>query len=678
MTDAQRAAMLNAKSWGERVLSETISEPRLKATLLFEAIERYKITPAIYARLLGLDAASFAAFLDTKIAPGEVFYMDAASGTLAAPYLAFAKVRRQLKAEKAAFNVVYRGAMNDDFLTALLAVLLTQNGITNILDFQARNFTFSFPAGTPLIPEYVNIGDATGRSGRYLYPIDIDKSDYENPPVYWVDPSLYSESLVDGNPAAFLNSAQTVDSGIVDYYYNKQTGQRLDVFDGYRGRSIYYDETGNGTTIFNVKFTPEGIPVFLAQLAYNESLLQQFVPVLGIIAMAATAGGAAPWLGSSVLGAEVAAAYPAIADGLGKLIISTVATGGDVAGSAQKLASTLAGGYFGDVLGTGLGSEAIGTLAGAAATAALSGDDVLMAVGQSAISLGLKMDFGYDDAVPFDDSGTFVDPDFGSDPVYPDAGQFADLTSLADIGIDPNGFAFSEWMVSSEDILFDQGLSLDALAVDASGNLFFADGQYVEMSPDVYADSFYADDAGNIRSPDNAVILSASDAQSMNDEQIAGAIYQDWQSKQGAVVGSQQAPNGRPDVIPPAASQTKIPTMLDYVAAFDKLLGTAAGIYSKIRAIGNGTYSSLPSVYPGGIPRVQAVGVPVAQADGSTITNNGNGTQTIRRPNGTTDTIRTTYSGVSNAGGFLAGVSTQTLLIGGAVLLGALLISKRR
>ena len=214
--------------------------------------------------------------------------------------------------------------------------------------------------------------------------------------------------------------------------------------------------------------------------------------------------------------------------------------------------------------------------------------------------------------------------------------------------------------------------------MDASGNLFFADGQYVEMSPDVYADSFYADDAGNIRSPDNAVILSASDAQSMNDAQIAGAIYQDWQSKQGAVVGSQQAPNGRPDVIPPPASQTKIPTMLDYVAAFDKLLGTAAGIYSKIRAIGNGAYSSLPNVYPGGIPRVQAVGVPVAQPDGSTITNNGNGTQTIRRPNGATDTIRTTYSGVSNAGGFLAGVSTQTLLIGGAVLLGALLISKRR
>ena len=678
MTDAQRAAILNAKSWGERVLSETISEPRLKATLLFEAVERYKITPAIYARLLGLDAASFAAFLDTKIAPGEVFEMETEGGIVSAPYLPFAKVRRQLFAEKTAFNVTYRGAMGDVWLTHLLAILLVQNGITDILDFQARNFTFTFPAGTMLAPEYRNLGDATEKTGRYLYPIDIDKSDWEKPPVYLVDPSLYSDRMVEGNWGAFLNSTQTVDSGIVDYYYNKRTGQRLDFFSEQRGDVIAIDSTGDGWSYFRVKFTPEKIPVFLAQHVQHEKWFTAWIPVLGILAMAASAGGAAPWLGSSVLGAEVAAAYPAIADGLGKLIISTVATGGDVAGSAQKLASTLAGGYFGDVLGTGLGSEAIGTLAGAAIEAALRGDNVLMAVGQSAVSLGLKMDFGFDDAIPFDDSGTFVDPDFGSDPVYPDAGSFTDLTSLADIGIDPNGFAFSEWMVSSEEILFDQGLSLDSLAVDTSGNLFFADGQYVEMSPDVYADSFYADDAGNIRSPDNAVILSASDAQSMNDAQIAGAIYQDWQSKQGAVIGSQQAPNGRPDVIPPAASQTKIPTMLDYVAAFDKLLGTAAGIYSKIRAIGNGTYSSLPSVYPGGIPRVQAVGVPVAQPDGSTITNNGNGTQTIRRPNGTTDTIRTTYSGVSNAGGFLAGVSTQTLLIGGAVLLGALLISKRR
>ena len=677
MTDAQRAAILNAKSWGERVLSETISEPRLKASLLFEAVERYKITPAVYARILGLDAASFAAFLDTKIAPGEVFEMETEGGIVSAPYLQFAKVRRQLFAEKAAFNVTYRGAMGDVWLTHLLAILLVQNGISDITDFQARNFTFDFPAGTMLAPEYRNLGDATERTGRYLYPIDIDKSDWENPPVYLVDPSLYSDAMVEGNWGAFLNSPQTVDSGIVDYYYNKRTGQRLDYFSDQRGDVIAIDSTGDGWSYFRVKFTPEIIPVFLAQHVQHEKWFTAWIPVLGILAMAATAGGAAPWLGSSVLGAEVAAAYPAIADGLGKLIISTIATGGDVAGSAAKLASTLAGGYFGDVLGTGLGSEAIGTLAGAAATAALSGGNVALAVGQSALSLGLKMDFGYDDAVPFDDSGAFVDPDLG-DAGAIDPGTFVDLTSLADIGIDPNGFAFSEWMVSSEEILFDQGLSLDSLAVDTSGNLFFADGQYVEMAPDVYADSYYADDDGNIRSPDNAVILAASDAQSMNDQQIAGAMYQDWQSKQGAVVGSQQAPNGRPDVIPPPASQTKIPTMLDYVAAFDKLLGTAAGIYSKIRAIGNGTYSSLPSVYPGGIPRVQAVGVPVAQADGSTITNNGNGTQTIRRANGSTDTIRTTYSGVSNAGGFLAGVSTQTLLIGGAVLLGALLISKRR
>ena len=563
----------------------------------------------------------------------------------------------------------------------MLAVLLVQNGITDILDFGVKNFTFDFPVGTPLRPEYRNLGDAMERTGRYLYPVDIDQSDYENPRTFEVDPAFYSESMIDGNWGAFLTVAQSVDSGVVDYYFNKRTGQRIDAFSDMRGDVIAIDPTGEGSSYFRVKFTKDGTPVFLSILVSHEKWFMAWVPVLSILAMAATAGGAAGWLGGAVLGAETAAAYPLIAETIGKVMISTIATGGDVAGSVTKLASTLAGGYFGDVIGTGLDSQVIGTLAESAITAAISGEDISLAVGQSLFQLGLKMDFEFEDfGTPTvgGDFGTSFDDmsgiDFGTVP----GTSFDDLTALADIGVDASTFEFSDWMLSNEDVLIDQGLSLDSLAVDTSGNLYFADGQYVELSPPVYADSFYADIDGNVRSPDNQIILTASDAQSMNDAQIAGAIYQDWQSKQGTVAGSLAAPPDRPDIIPPPASQTKVPTMLDYAATFERLLNTGVSIYQKIRAISSGVYSPLPSAYPGGVPRVQAVGVPVAQADGSTITNNGNGTQTIRRPDGTTDTIRTYYSGQTNAGGILAGVSTQTLLIGGAVLLGALLIAKRK
>ena len=61
------------------------------------------------------------------------------------------------------------------------------------------------------------------------------------------------------------------------------------------------------------------------------------------------------------------------------------------------------------------------------------------------------------------------------------------------------------------------------------------------------------------------------------------------------------------------------------------------------------------------------------------VTNNGNGTQTIRNPDGTTNTVSSSYSGASGAGAsLLPGVSNQALLIGGAVLLGALLLARRR
>lgn len=668
LTAPAAAALANLKSWAERILAEPATDSRLKATLLAESLDRYGIASATLARVLGADPAGLATFLATRIAPGETFYMDAEGGTLAAPYLAFAKVRRQLEAEKSAFQLVYRGAMDDNWLTARLAVMLAQNGIADILDFAVRNVIVTVPAGAQLLREYRNLGDATEWTGQYLYPINVDQTDYEHPRSFVVPRDLVSEGMIEGNWAGFLRSEQVIDTGVVDYYFNKSTNQRLDYFSDQRGDVIAIEPTGDGTTLFRVKFTAENIPVFFSQKAYNESILEQFIPVLGILAMAATAGGASGWIGGSILGAETAAAFPVVADALGRMVIATVATGGDVAGAATKFASTLAGGYFGDVIGTGLDSAAIGAVSQAVIESAINGGDVRMAALQSLATLGIaKMDDWMDD-FPIDagviDAGTI---DIGT--------SFDDMIGLADLGIDPDTFVFSDWMTGNEEFLFDQGISLDSLAVDTSGNLFLADGQFVELAPDVYGASYYVDSDGNIRAPNNALVIDASDASQMSEQDLATAIYSDWNSNQETLTNSMEAAPGRPDSIPPPADRTKVPGIVDYAKAFETVLGVAVRAYTQIRAVSNGTYRPPTTAYPNGIPRVQAVGVPVVQADGSTITNNGNGTQTIRRADGSTDVVRTAYTGAS--GSLFGGISNQTLMIGGAVLLGALILSKR-
>jgi hypothetical protein len=69
--------------------------------------------------------------------------------------------------------------------------------------------------------------------------------------------------------------------------------------------------------------------------------------------------------------------------------------------------------------------------------------------------------------------------------------------------------------------------------------------------------------------------------------------------------------------------------------------------------------------------------VPIRQSDGSVITNNGNGTQTIRLPNGQTTTTSTNYNKSGIFGGTFGGIPTSTLLIGGGVLLAALLLTRK-
>jgi hypothetical protein len=92
-----------------------------------------------------------------------------------------------------------------------------------------------------------------------------------------------------------------------------------------------------------------------------------------------------------------------------------------------------------------------------------------------------------------------------------------------------------------------------------------------------------------------------------------------------------------------------------------------------------GRYTPPYQTNPNGTAYSQVPGVPVRRADGSTVTNNGNGTQTIIDASGQVRTVSSSVSPNSFSGGqLIAGVSNQTLLIAGAGLLAVVLLARRK
>lgn len=255
-----------------------------------------------------------------------------------------------------------------------------------------------------------------------------------------------------------------------------------------------------------------------------------------------------------------------------------------------------------------------------------------------------------------------------------------DWTTLDELGIDPGTVDTSEILADITDELIALDIDPSILYPDEYGSLFLASGEFVEMSDVVFADSIYMDDEGNIRAPDNSIMIPSDEALNATVDQLSAEIARQMDAGAGTVETSQPAPPSRPAAIPPAASQTKWPTIADTT----KLLDAVGKLSAQLRATGNaiktGTYRPpAGSTSQVGTPRNTPVGVPVTLPDGRVVTNNGNGTQTIRNPDGTTSTVSSSYSGASGAGAsLLPGVSNQALLIGGAVLLGALLLARRR
>jgi len=379
-------------------------------------------------------------------------------------------------------------------------------------------------------------------------------------------------------------------------------------------------------------------------------------------------------IGSAVLGPATAAAYPLATQAFGNLVMQTALNGGDVEAAARSSLASLGGAQFGEVVGAGLDSVAVGKAAAAAATAALQGGDVESAVLRSLVFSGARAM----DELDFP-PGDFTDPvtDYGTGDYDP---ALMEYVTLEDIGVDASTVDTSAILADNTDDLIALDIDPSSLYPDAYGSLYLASGEFVELSDVVFVDSIYMDDEGNIRAPDNSIMVPSDEALNATADQLSAEIARQMDAGADKVETSQPAPPSRPAAIPPAASQTKWPSITDATKMLDAIGKLSAQLKSTANAIKTGTYRPpAGGTSTVGTPRNTPVGVPVTLPDGRVVVNNGNGTQTIRNPDGTTNTVPSSYSGASGAGGgLLPGVSNQALLIGGAVLIGAVLLARRR
>lgn len=226
--------------------------------------------------------------------------------------------------------------------------------------------------------------------------------------------------------------------------------------------------------------------------------------------------------------------------------------------------------------------------------------------------------------------------------------------------------------------LGDLGIDTESLGIDLSGAVYDDLGELVNPSIEVYAQSIYVGDDGGIYDFANRELLTPAQAQAaFNEGGIDELTAQTWAaaSALGNTFVAEQPNAARPASTPAARSTGVLPTFSgDSWGAF--LLNAASTLGNFVLAREQiqrtGRYTPAGPTSPYGTANPIRVGVPQAQPDGSVVVKNADGTVTRTNVDGTQTTIRPG----AQTGGLLGGISTNTLLIGGAALAAILLLRR--
>ena len=267
-----------------------------------------------------------------------------------------------------------------------------------------------------------------------------------------------------------------------------------------------------------------------------------------------------------------------------------------------------------------------------------------------------------------------------------DPGSFDVDLSLADIGANVIDFDLS--------IFEDFGLEATDLLPDAFGNIFTITGDAVSLDPETYVKTIYIDESGNFRDFTNEVVMSQAEADAAFnerglDEDVSNALAEKVRGLSGSTFVATQGSANRPDGTPAPAAQGERPffqVLSQEVLSWFKSITSYSLAKEQLQKTGR--YTPPYATNPNGTAYSQVPGVPIPRADGSIVTNNGNGTQTIVYPNGQVKTVPVSvnpgqinqgvYTPGSFGGALIPGVQNSTLLIAGVGLVAVALLARRK
>lgn len=475
-----------------------------------------------------------------------------------------------------------------------------------------------------------------------------------------------------------------------------------------------YDD-GQATYYLGFKPDAKGKPIFglvYANPRTHGVLKEIALPLLAITSMvfdwSGTLGAAILGVGDAVAGAalageialEVGLTGTQVAQIVGSSAAGAVTSGGDPVKAIENAAASFLGAQAGNFVAGAVDSAAAAKIASAAVTAAAKGQDIGRAILTSgattaagaaagAITSGSKMD---DILFPTDEFAFGYDPNVDIFQNYvPSTGDV--VVTLSDLGL-------TETPTIDETAIIRAGVDQNAVYFNDDGEEVDSFGQTVSYTAETFAVGFNLDEKNNILGPDNRVILTREETAAIlaANEAACNAPAGSWRTVAGlgaVCLSPQQAianevqrrislqtdrtvipgtgSNYRPaNIPPPNPNGVKMPDAVGWAAAGEAITRSVANMLSIIKQVESGTYRP-GAVSPYGTPRPPVPGIPVTNRDGSVVVNNGNGTQTITYPNGTSKTMSTAVAGTGTFGG----ISSNTLLIAGAGLAALLLLRRK-
>lgn len=335
-------------------------------------------------------------------------------------------------------------------------------------------------------------------------------------------------------------------------------------------------------------------------------------------------------LGGAILGADLAAAYPALAQGIGQACISTLMNGGDIEKGVTGAVASYVGAGVGGEAASVTGSDIIGQASAAATRAFINGGNPSAAVAQSLLQNGvsnvqtLLLSGAGDDSLdpvtydPFNDGSGAVDTSIGFDPNAGMPGNIGVPTMSGSYYTDENGITYGTDVngdLAVVDFVDDAGIGY---ATDAQGDL-------AVLEPPTTADITQAT-AGT---DNNGTVPYGSSGASTNSLAVLTTL-----------------------------ATAALPLIKSYVQA--GMPGVRAGSASST-VNANGTITTRNANGTTTVTK-PAAGTPYVTTNGTVITNNGDGTFTTVSPSGAIKTQ--SYQAAAS------GMNSQALMIG----LGALAV----